>query len=314
MNRKRGPSLSGGFALAAVTVLVCLLLGEAVSRLRDPEASLWRYPNYIWLATEVDAEAPLQLRYDSGLGYEPRAGASGILKGETLSYSADGFRNHNLDRPTATGPLILALGDSDTEGYAVSDDETWPAHLERDTGRRVLNAGVRSYGLDQIVLRAERLAPRVKPHTMVLAFIESDIGRTALSARELRFKPYFVPAGQGLEPRNGTGVDADLISCRLMARFAELVRREGAKALVVAFQQADGWTDPSLGAAQRRRTSAVLDCAAAAGLATLDAYDGFGAAGVGRDVDAFFVDWHFNERGNALAARLIATALAADKE
>lgn len=357
MNRRTRPSLSGGLALAALTVLVCLLLGEAVSRIRDPEASLWRYPNYIWQATELDAEAPLQLRYDSELGYEPWPGASGILESKTLSYSADGFRNHNLDRPTATGPLILALGDSYTEGYAVSDDETWPAHLEHDTGRRVLNAGVRSYGLDQIVLRAERLAPRVKPHTMVLAFIESDIGRTALSARELRFKPYFVPAGQGLELRNvpvpterasppwdgvravlgyshlldhvmrrlgkvrlwygdgiGTGVDADLISCRLMARFAELVRREGAKALVVAFPQADGWTNPSLGAAQRRRTSAVLDCAATAGLATLDTYEGFSAAGVGRDVDAFFVDWHFNDRGNALAARLIATALAADKE
>ena len=202
MNRRTRPSLSGGFALAAVTVLVCLLLGEAVSRLSDPEASLWRYPNYIWQATEIDDESPLQLRYDSELGYEPRPGVSGTLKGETLSYSADGFRNHNLDRPTATGPLILALGDSYTEGYAVSDDETWPAHLERDTGRRVLNAGVRSYGLDQIVLRAERLVPRVKPRTMVLAFIESDIGRTALLARELRFKPYFVPAGQGLELRN----------------------------------------------------------------------------------------------------------------
>jgi hypothetical protein len=333
------------------------LLGEAVSRLRDPEASLWRYPNYIWVATELDDEAPLQLRYDSELGYEPRPGVSGTLKGETLSYSADGFRNHNLDRPTATGPLILALGDSYTEGYAVSDDKTWPAHLERDTGRRVLNAGVRSYGLDQIVLRAERLVPRVKPHTMVLAFIESDIGRTALLAREFRFKPYFEPTGQGLELRNvpvptgrasppfdgvrailgyshllddvmrrlgkvrlwygdsiGSGLDADLISCRLMARFAELVRRAGAKALVVAFPQADGWANPSAGVAQRKRTGAVLDCAAKAGLATLDTYDGFVAADVGRDVDSFFVDWHFNDRGNALAARLIATALAADKE
>ena len=73
----------------------------------------------------------------------------------------------------------------------------------------------------------------------------------------------------------GTGLDADLISCRLMARFADLARRAGAKALVVAFPQADGWTNPSLGAAQRRRTGAVLDCAAKAELATLDTYDGF---------------------------------------
>ena len=356
MNRRTRPSLRGGLALAAATVLIGLLLGEIVTRWRDPEASLWHYPNYIWLGTEVDADAPLQLRYDSELGYEPRPGVSGTLKGETLSYSADGFRNHNPDRPAAAGPVILALGDSYTEGYAVSDDESWPAHLERDTGRRVLNAGVRSYGLDQIVLRAERLAPRVKPRAMVLAFIESDIDRTAQSAREFRFKPYFVPMGEGLELRNvpvptgrasppfdgvravlgyshlldyvmrrlgkvrlwygssiGTGMDADLISCRLMGRFAELVRHEGAKALVVAFQQADGWMNPSLGLAQRKRTSAVLDCAAKAGLATLDTYEGLVAAGVGRDVDAFFVDSHFNDRGNALAARLIATALGADK-
>lgn len=357
MSRGTRASRSGRLALAAAAVAVCLLGGEIVTRLTDPEASLWHYPNYIWQATEVDAEAPLQLRYDSELGYEPRPGVSGTLHGETLSYSADGFRNHNLGRPAATGPLILALGDSFTEGYAVSDDESWPAHLERDTGRRVLNAGVRSYGIDQIVLRAERLAPGVRPRTMVLAFIVSDIDRTALSAREFRFKPYFAPVGQDLELRNvpvpmgrasppfdgvravlgyshlldyvmrrmgkvrlwyggsiGTGMDADLISCRLMGRFAELVHREGARALVVAFPQADGWTTPPLGAAQRRRTSAVLDCAAKAGLATLDTHDGFVAAGVGRDVDAFFVDSHFNERGNALAARLIATALAADRE
>jgi hypothetical protein len=62
------------------------------------------------------------------------------------------------------------------------------------------------------------------------------------------------------------------------------------------------------------RSSAVLGCAATAGLATLDTYEGFVAAGVGRDVDAFFVDSHVNDRANALAARLIAAALAADKD
>ena len=113
MSRGKPPSLTGGLTLIAATVLVCLLLGEIVSRLSYPEASLWRYPNYIWLATEVDADTPLQLRYDSELGYEPRPGVSGTLKGERLSYSADGFRNHNLDRPAAAGPLILALGEDE---------------------------------------------------------------------------------------------------------------------------------------------------------------------------------------------------------
>jgi lysophospholipase L1-like esterase len=101
-----------------------------------------------------------------------------------------------------TGPLIVALGDSMTEGYAVGNDETWPAHLERLTGRRVLNAGVRGYGLDQIVLRAERILPETRPSTVVLAFIADDISRTALSVRDAKGKPYFVPEGEGLALRN----------------------------------------------------------------------------------------------------------------
>ena len=87
------------------------------------------------------------------------------------------------------------------EGWAVGDDETWPAHLERDTGWRVLNAGVRGYGLDQMVLRAERLAPRFKPRVIVLAFIPDDIYRVGLSIRQAYHKPYFVPAGETIELR-----------------------------------------------------------------------------------------------------------------
>ena len=71
------------------------------------------------------------------------------------------------------------------------------------TGRRVLNAGVRGYGLDQIVLRAERIVPEIKPSTVVLAFIADDILRTALAVRDAKGKPYFVPEGEGLALRGG---------------------------------------------------------------------------------------------------------------
>ncbi len=96
------------------------------------------------------------------------------------------MRDQNLGAAPATGPMIMAFGDSFTEGYAAGNDETWPANLERMTGRRVLNAGVRGYGLDQIVLRAERVMPQLKPPTVVLAFIADDVVRTALSVREAR--------------------------------------------------------------------------------------------------------------------------------
>lgn len=348
--------MRAGLILSFATIVVCLLVAEAISRVAAPEASLWRFPNYIRLYTTPSPEERPQLGYDSVLGYQTMASVSGTLRGKTASYSAKGTRSHNLGS-TPSGPAILALGDSYTEGYEVANDETWPAHLERDTGRRVYNAGVRGYGLDQIVLRGERLIPRLAPAVVVLAFIENDIDRTGLSVREFRRKPYFIPEGDGLALRGvpvptapftepldqvrrvlgyshlldrimrrlgrfelwyggvvHTGVDTDLVACRLMDRFAAVVRRENVKALVVAFAQSDRWTDPQHGAHRHRRAVAVLACAAKAGLATLDTDDGFAAAGAATDVDRFYRAWHFTDQGNALAARLIAKALGLAKQ
>ena len=348
----RSPSLGEGLALTFVSVALCLLLGEAALRVRDPAASLWAYPNYIHQATLPDSGEP-QLRYHGELGWEPIPGLSGRLLDRPISFSKDGLREHNLGRrPPADGSPILALGDSYTEGYAVGNDDTWPAYLERHAGRRVLNAGVRSYGLDQIVLRAEQLAPALKPRTFILAFIGDDIARATLSVRESKAKPYFVADGEGLALRNvpvptpsssawasaargilghsflldyfmrrlgahelwygdmiWTGMDEELIACRLMQRFAALVRRHAATALVVGLPEYDGRIDPLADAVLHRRVTAVLACAARAGLATLDTYEGFARAGVSSDIDGFYRVLHLSERGNALAARLIAAAL-----
>jgi hypothetical protein len=197
----RAPSLIGGMALAAATVVICLLAGEAISRLWDPGASLWRWPFHLAEASEP-APGTTQFAYDPTLGWAPIAGSSGTMLGKSLSFTAEGTRAQNREGPRPSGRLIVAFGDSMTEGYAVGDDETWPAALERLSGRPVLNAGVRGYGLDQMVLRAERLVPELKPSTVVLAFIADDISRTALSVRDFRSKPYFVPDGEGLALRN----------------------------------------------------------------------------------------------------------------
>lgn len=197
----RQASLWGGLALSAATVVLCLLAGEFIARIMDPGASLWHWPHY---TVEASKPAPweAQFAYDPTLGWAPIRGSSGTLRGKPVSFTEEGTREQNRDRPLVTGPLIIAFGDSMTEGYAVGNDETWPAHLERVTGRRVLNAGVRGYGLDQIVLRAERMVPEIKPSTVVLAFIADDISRTALAVRDGKGKPYFVPEGEGLALHN----------------------------------------------------------------------------------------------------------------
>ena len=352
--KKAKLGLLGSFVLVTGAVVCSLLFGELAIRIFHPSASLWHYPNFIKAIVKPDPNHAVLMRYDQVLGYEPRPNSSGMSGGERASFSSEGFRNHNLAAPITGGPLILVIGDSYTEGWAAKDDDTWPAHLERDLHQRVLNAGVRSYGLDQIVLRAERLVPEIKPSIVVLGFIEDDIERTVLAARLSVSKPYFAPTSDGLELRNvpvprrpyvasfdiarrvlgysylldfamrrlgatdlwygntlKTGFDADLLSCRLMQRFADLIQRQKARALVVALPEYQSWTDSGVGASQRKRLTDVLACASRAGLATLDAHDGFVASGVDKDPDAFYAIWHFNDRGNAVAAKLIAAALAA---
>ncbi len=347
------PSLLGGLLLSAFVALACLALGEVGIRIFHPSASLWHYPNFIEVSTRLAPGHDSLMQYDSVLGYEPKPNASGMDEGVFVSFSAEGFRNQNLNAPSAKGPTIYAAGDSFTEGWHVADDETWPAHLERDTGRRVLNAGVPSYGLDQIVLRAERLAAEFKSRTIVLGFIHDDIRRTTLAARLSMPKPYFVPVGDSIELRNvpvppppypkqisplrrilgysylldftmrrlgardlwygdglDVGGDAVLVSCRLMERFAALVRKQEARSLVVALPEYPELADSNVKATQRKRVTEVLTCASRAGLPTFDTYEGFVAAGVSRDPDAYYIAGHFNDRGNELVAKLIAGALA----
>lgn len=345
----------GGLALSCTSIILCLLIGEAVVRFLDPSTSV--RPFLLNLATVNRTYNPVNspvMRYDATLGHEPIGGAAGTLMGQPVSYSADGLRNHNLPVPPAGEPPILVVGDSFTEGWAVKDDDAWPAYLARDTGRRVLNAGVRGYGLDQMVLRAERLAPRFKPQTIILAFIEDDMSRTGLTARHAVHKPYFRPSGDGLELHNvpvpttaisgpldpvrgilgysylldfimrqlgaydlwhgdsiKTDVDTDLLSCRLMQRFAALAKREEAQGVVVAFRNDLTGLDARDIARLRRRVTLSLACARDAGLTALDTHDGFTAAGADRRSDAFYFDRHFTPRGNALAAKLIASTLEA---
>ena len=112
----------------------------------------------------------------------------------------------------------------------------------------------------------------------------------------------------------GTGVDPFVVSCRLMDRFAALVKREGANALVVALPEQGVFFDAKAAAGQHQALTQVLGCAAKAGLATLDTLAAFEKENVGRDIDTYYGMMHFTERGNALAARAIAAALASSKE
>ncbi len=159
---------------------------------------LFTWPNFVLEARTVLAEGDsARYAHDDRLGYVPHAGHAA----PGLNIEANGLRRTGAPPPGAIAP-ILAVGDSFTFGAEVADLETWPAQLQRLTGRPVLNAGVSGYGFDQIVLRAEALAPLYKPEAIMVAFIADDIRRTEMRRLWSADKPYFDLTGGSLTLRN----------------------------------------------------------------------------------------------------------------
>jgi len=174
------------YALLPV-VLLCVI-GEVVARVR-----------YSALFSLSDARSTQRTMvragypsaYDANLGWIPRSGASGEENywHTRVTIDSRSFRSHPQLAP-AGAPMILAAGDSFTFGDGVNDDESWPAHLERLSSQHVVNAGVFGYGLDQMVLRTELVAPQLHPDWIVVAFYPDDIRRCGDSCYAAQ-KPYF---------------------------------------------------------------------------------------------------------------------------
>jgi lysophospholipase L1-like esterase len=163
---------------------------------------LFAWPNFVLSARSVLAEKQeTAFVHDKRTGHVPRAGYS--VPGITIN--KEGMRAHD-GTVSKDGKPIIAAGDSFTFGAEVSDQETWPAALQRLTGRRVLNGGVTAYGFDQSVLRAEALAATHPPSAIVVSFIADDIRRTEMRRMWGVEKPYFDLAGDKgggkLVPRN----------------------------------------------------------------------------------------------------------------
>jgi lysophospholipase L1-like esterase len=190
-------------ALILVSLLVALLAAEIGLRLRKGVTNLWDTRNLVADPARVPGlYQPMVV--DPLLGYAPRPGYRGSDKGKTVSFDKNGLRVHgSSDRPSKlTDPPVLAVGDSYVMGVEVADDDTWPARLEERLDHRVLNAGVRGYGIDQSVLRAEQLVPMHHPDVVLVGFIADDIRRAEERVLWGIDKPYFDIADGELVLRN----------------------------------------------------------------------------------------------------------------
>jgi hypothetical protein len=284
--------------------------------------------------------------HDGQLGYVPNPGFCGPGFGRSFhTIDADGLRFTEQGQVSDEGS-ILAVGDSFTYGDEVRDEESWPAQLQRLTGRRVLNGGVTGYGFDQIVLRAEQLADVHRPSVVIVSFIAEDVDRTEMRCMWWRNKPWFaidsdrlvlrgvpVPEGPRLPPQLRLRIERFLlklppivqqllgyhvrvhpagfglsIARRLIERLARLQTESRTRVVVMAQYSPYFWRHKALANRQRRLVQAILDGASAQGLAALDTFQRFATEPTPLD---FYGLAHLKARGNAMVARLLAARLSA---
>jgi len=184
---------------------LALLLGSCVLVLLAAELGIRILQQDLSTASRLHQKddlfrAAYPVRHDAELGWTPRSTAATQKNawGTVVTIDQDGIRSNGGDAPARPRGLVLAVGDSFTFGDQVSDNQTWPALLEQQSGLRVLNAGVFGYGLDQTVLRAERLLRSLRPSIVILGMIPHDIYRCELSRLMGAAKPFF-----SIEPSGG---------------------------------------------------------------------------------------------------------------
>lgn len=178
-----------GLLLSLGSLAIGLASLEVILRYID-DLPLVPRTNLIEQTLNLVATNPGVLVYDEMLGWLPESDVDSALGG-TFSTGELGVRlNSPVARPLPNGG-ILAVGDSFTAGSGVNDDQTWPAYLEQKTGTPVINAAVGGWGVDQMVLRAEEMAPLSHPQTIIVGILAQDSLRNNFEIYGGAYKPYF---------------------------------------------------------------------------------------------------------------------------
>ncbi len=153
----------------------------------------------------VRDERSLAYRYDSELGWFPKAGNEVSYTGTRtvrIAHNAMGFRDkpHTLEK---TQPRIVFVGDSFVWGYDVEVGERFTEFLQAELNAiEVLNLGVSGYGTDQCYLLLQRFFDRYDPDAVIYMFSETDVFDNSVNFNfKAYFKPYYILKEGRLELR-----------------------------------------------------------------------------------------------------------------
>ena len=344
--------MAGRLALLVGSILFSLVVLELGVRALRGWDGLVHWPNLVVQARNVS--------WANGNGsravHDPRLGFVG-RPGYRSSDGDLGYDDRSLRiTPPPEGvplaePPILVVGDSFAHGDEVRDAERWPARLQPLIHRRVINAAMSGYGIDQMVLRAELVARETRPAAIVMSFIADDVRRAEMRRVWGAEKPYFervegrlvernVPVPPPPDPASTLDVwqrlfgwsvlldtvleavgwhyewtvdyarvlprgEGERLACPLFARLAAI----GVPVLVVAEYDPYHRLDQEWRAVTRRIDDAVLACAAAAGLATLDLFETIDQGVRQQGLRTIYRRAHPAPPGTELAARRIAAEL-----
>jgi GDSL-like Lipase/Acylhydrolase len=102
----------------------------------------------------------------------------------TYTSNSQGFRTASNFDAHDSRLKIAFVGDSFVFGTGVSDDETFPALVERDAPNRVSwNFGMPGFGVDQVWLSTRYQALPLKPDLVVVGLINADFERSEIPFR-----------------------------------------------------------------------------------------------------------------------------------
>lgn len=141
-------------------------------------------------------------QFDQTLGWtlKPNLRNIPVFSNKILNSNSHGIRG---SKEYVYGPSpkkrIICLGDSLTFGDEVSDNETWPAYLQKWLpSAEIINLGVHGYGHDQMLLYFRKEGVKYSPHIVLLGFIYDDTARNLLGFKDY-FKPKFSLTARGLK-------------------------------------------------------------------------------------------------------------------
>jgi len=163
-----------------IAIVVATVAGaEALAR-------IWDWQPVSWKGSAGDGLGPLRYYHSpTGLGdLVPNQDGLWIIwfhRPYNVQTDSVGFRN--TEQPSDSAFQILAVGDSQTFGPYLANEDTWPAwaqdYLRQRYGSardvRVFNAGIAGYTiLDELAYLREK-GIRLKPKLVVLGVFENDI-------------------------------------------------------------------------------------------------------------------------------------------